>query len=59
MLRGMNSGFYFQNNKVLVFGEVLIVEPKEKKSVCLEFLVWCHTEEKILSSYCCYAGSFW
>lgn len=31
MLRGMNSGLYFQNNKVLLFGEVLVLKPKKKK----------------------------
>lgn len=31
MLRGMNSGLYFQTNKVLLFGEVLILKPKKKK----------------------------
>ena len=30
MLRGMNSGLYFQTNKVLLFGEVLILKPKKK-----------------------------
>lgn len=31
MLRGMNSGLYFQTNKVLLFGKVLKTKKKEKK----------------------------
>lgn len=27
----MNSGLYFQTNKVLLFGEVLVLKPKKKK----------------------------
>lgn len=60
MLRGMNSGLYFQTNKVLLFGEVLILKPKKKKGFVRNF--FCGTTQKsemILSSYCCYAGSFW
>lgn len=35
MLRGVNSGLYFQSNKVLLFGEVLILKPKKKKKKVL------------------------
>lgn len=48
MLRGMNSGLYFQTNKVLLFGEVLILKPKEKNkkktSFCLNLLLWYNTK---------------
>lgn len=41
----MNSGLFFQTNKVLLFGEVLILKPKKKKkSFCLELLLWYHTK---------------
>lgn len=30
MLREMNSGLYFQTNKVLLFGEVLVLKPPKK-----------------------------
>lgn len=62
MLRGMNSGLYFQTNKVLLFGEVLILKPKKKKKQLFVWNFFCGTtqkSEKILSLYCCYAGSFW
>lgn len=44
MLRGVNSGLYFQTNKVLLFGEVLILKPKKKKRFCPKFLLWYHTK---------------
>lgn len=31
ILRGMNSGLYFQTNMVLLFGEVLVLKPKKEK----------------------------